>query len=228
MIGPSHIVKQLARTSSKIGHSVIHGGSSIGSSISHSLSGSHSSRHSESSSSASTEPQYLLERLGGMVALKCIVQEFCRRVVQDPRLQHFFRGVDPRLLTAHQERFFSLAFTKVNVEGASKAIRTGHRRLWSQGLCQEHFDLFVQHLAATLKDRGFGEAIVQEALGILAPIREIFRQAAQEYKLAKVGHGRTGIAGSLGILGKDNNNNNGNNCSTGENSNPGVGYPMRT
>ena len=133
-----------------------------------------------SSTSERKREEYLLERLGGMVALKSIIQEFCRRVTRDRLLQPFLQDADPRVLTAHQERFFAMAFTKVDVANATIVIRRAHRRLFARGLCEEHFDVFVSHFAQTLRDRGFGAAIVEEALDILAPLREVFQNAAQE------------------------------------------------
>ena len=124
---------------------------------------------------------YLLVRLGGMAALGSIVHEFCHRVTEDPSLQTFFRGVDPRALSAHQKRFFTMAFTAINYEKAEETIRTTHTRLFSMGLSEVHFDIFVNHLSQTLKDRGFGDAIIEEVTAVVAPLREVFRDSSLEY-----------------------------------------------
>lgn len=127
----------------------------------------------------------LLDRLGGMVVLGSIVNEFCHRATQDPKLQPFFVGVDHRVLTAHQKRFFAMAFTSINKQKAEQSIRRAHTRLFAMGLSEVHFDIFIHHLSQTLRDRGFGEAIVAEAKAVVAPLREVFRDVSLEYRAAR-------------------------------------------
>ena len=59
-------------------------------------------------------------------------------------------------------------------------IQRVHRHMFAQGLSEMHFDVFVQHFADTLRDRGFSEAIVIQSLSILLPLRQIFREASQD------------------------------------------------
>lgn len=127
------------------------------------------------------EKEVLLVRLGGMVVLASIVSEFCHRATEDPRLQKFFAGVDPRALSAHQKRFFAMAFTSIDKDKAEQTIRRAHTRLFSMGLNEVHFDIFTEHLSQTLRDRGFGDAIVVEATAVVLPLREIFREVALGY-----------------------------------------------
>ncbi|CAB9502338.1 Cyanobacterial globin family [Seminavis robusta] len=124
---------------------------------------SHSEQKQQEKQRQQEKQQYLLTRLGGMVVLGSIIQEFCRRAIEDERLSQFFAGVDPRVLTAHQTRFFTLAFTRPNREQAEIVIRRRHQRLFALGLSEVHFDVFTTHLEETLRDRGFGDAIVAEA-----------------------------------------------------------------
>ncbi|CAB9497402.1 whole genome shotgun sequence [Seminavis robusta] len=125
----------------------------------------------------------LLNRLGGMIVLGSIANEFCRRVTEDPILKTFFAGLDPRVLTAHQKTFFAMAFTGTKKDvNEIIAIRAAHQRLFAQGLDHTHFDIFATHLAETLTDRGFRASIVDEAKAALVPIREIFRDAAEDYR----------------------------------------------
>ena len=124
----------------------------------------------------------LLEQLGGLIVLKAVMQEFGRRLTRDPELQPFFQEVNPHVLVTHQERFFALAFTEVNIPQASLVIRRAHRNLFAKGLCEDHFDIFVQHFAETLTDRGFDAAIVGQALDALEPLRDIIQDAAEDYQ----------------------------------------------
>lgn len=116
-----------------------------------------------------------------MVALKSIMLEFGRRLARDPTLQPLFQEVPPQVLTAHQERFFALALTEVNVANASMVIRAAHHHLFAKGLCEKHFDAFTHHFAGALTDRGFG-SIVDQALEVLAPLRDIFEEASGEFQ----------------------------------------------
>jgi truncated hemoglobin YjbI len=202
---PSKGVLQAARTSSRRGLSMIKKSASFRFSLKRSIS--HGSAHpprasltrNSSWSNCHSCPfssqegietnalqervPYLLEELGGMVVLKSIIQEFCRRILKDPVFELFFQGSDmcPHQFTAHQERFFAMAFTDVNLPQASLVIRGAHRSLFEKGLSEDHFDMFLNHFAETLADRGFAEAIIRHASGILAPIRDIFEDAAEDF-----------------------------------------------
>jgi len=134
----------------------------------------------DQSNSTFDNPVFLLDRLGGMAVLDSIVKEFCNRVTRDNRLQVFFEGVDPRLLIVHQKRFFAMAFTTVNEESAVATIRRAHHSLFVSGLNEIHFDVVVGHLKQTLADRGFSPAIVDEAIGTIAPLRGVFQSLAQD------------------------------------------------
>ena len=134
-----------------------------------------SSRGGSSSFGHDNKTEYLLDRLGGMTALAAIVQEFCRRNMEDPRLRRFFVGVDPRLLTAHQKKFFAMAFTTIELNDGQDIILRRHESLFELGLNESHFDIVLGHLEETLRDRGFVDVIVQEAISVVAPLREVFR-----------------------------------------------------
>lgn len=202
MSGPPKLVRQLSRSSSKLGSAVLQRGSSVGRSITRSLSSKSlsgrsltrslsncsltkrlSSRSINSQSNIESEQKpYLLEELGGFAALSAIMQEFGRRLTKDPMLQPFFQEVNPQVLTAHQERFFAMAFTEVNVLQASLVIRKAHKHLFEMGLCEDHFDVFTQHFEETLMDRGFADSIVDQAMDALQPLREIIQDAAEDFQ----------------------------------------------
>ena len=144
----------------------------------------------ETASSCST----LLDQLGGMQALATIEHDFSRRVLADDDLQHFFHGAveDPRIWMTHQKLVFAMAFsssssndneagpavftskTKSEME-TSRMLRRAHEPLIKAGLLDEsHFDILLQHLVDTLRDRGFVEMIVQQVVQTMAPLRCVF------------------------------------------------------
>lgn len=132
------------------------------------------------SQSKNERKPYLLEQLGGMAALNSMVLEFSKRISEEESLEEFFRDVNPRLVHAHHERFFAIAFTDVNLPQAALVIQKTHKDLFARGLCEQHFDTFVRHFAETLKDRGFGDAIVKKIMSVVVPLRDIFGAAAQD------------------------------------------------
>jgi truncated hemoglobin YjbI len=138
---------------------------------------------SKDEAAQTTPPQepYLLDQLGGMIVLKSIVQEFGRRVIRDPLLQPLLSEADPRALHSHHERFFALAFTEIeNVPQTAWLVQNSHRALFAtKGLNEEHYDAFQQHLLDCLTDRGFEFAILDKVLTVLAPMRDVFKDAAE-------------------------------------------------
>lgn len=61
-------------------------------------------------------------------------------------------------------------------------ISEKHKRLFAMGLTEEHFDIVAGHFVATLKHLGVGQAEIDEAVGVIAPLRPVFAQAAIEAK----------------------------------------------
>ncbi|CAB9497410.1 truncated hemoglobin GlbN [Seminavis robusta] len=128
------------------------------------------------------EDGYLLDRLGGMPMLNSIVNDFVNRSGTDPRLIPFYEGVDYRILSEHQKRFFAMAFTKVpETAHLELVIKKRHQHLFVKGLNESHFDIMVgEHLVGALRDRGFNDAVINEATTIIAPLRKVFEKAAKE------------------------------------------------
>ena len=54
----------------------------------------------------------------------------------------------------------------------------GHERLFQMGLTEFHFDIFVWHLTATLREAQIERTMVQEVIAAVSPLRKIFREGA--------------------------------------------------
>lgn len=187
------MLKNLVRRSSKL---ISSGKNMMGNSSSQSerLRSMDDSSRTASGTRRSTPQQEetLLDRLGGMPLLASVVSEFCRRVCADSTLQQFFEGVDIRVLSAHQRRFFAVAFGGKVPENVHDIVKRKHRHLFRRGLNETHFDRVAQHLVGVLTCRGFNEAIIHEAVGSIAVLRTVFEQGAAEYNINQASHSDAG------------------------------------
>lgn len=122
----------------------------------------------------------LLDLLGGKQVLHAAVDRFYEGLLQDERLMPFFEGSNIQVLKWHQFNFMSVAFSAVP-EGLDvpNMVLEKHKRLFNQGLNEEHFDIMMEHLRTTFQELSIDPHLVEEAVEVLKPLREIFRQGAQ-------------------------------------------------
>jgi len=133
-----------------------------------------------------TDKTTLKERLGGEVALRAAVDLFYERLVADERLKPFFAGINIKLLKWHQYNFMNIAFTKIP-EGLDVPllICTKHERLFQMGMSETHFDIVAGHFIETLKALGVTQPLIDEAVGVIAPLRPVFVEGAKKARSEK-------------------------------------------
>ncbi len=109
----------------------------------------------------------LFDALGGDAAIAAAVGEFYRRVLADAQLAPFFAAVPLPRLKPLQAAFLAQA-----LRGAPRytgcSMREAHAGL---AITDAHFDRVAQHLAQTLADLGVAAALIEQALGGIAPLR---------------------------------------------------------
>jgi len=128
----------------------------------------------------------LKERLGGEDALRAAVDLFYERLVADERLKPFFVSVNIKLLKWHQYNFMSIAFTEVPEDMDIPAlIFAKHERLFQMGMNETHFDIVAGHFIETLKALGVAQPLIDEAVGVIAPLRPVFVEGAKEAQRKK-------------------------------------------
>lgn len=110
--------------------------------------------------------QTLFERLGGEPAITAVVEAFYARLLADPELENFFRDVPIRRLMGHQVAFLSAALNDRPVNLV--ALQRAHA---GRGIQDSHFDRVAGHLVSTLLDVGVPQAMVDEVVGRVAPLR---------------------------------------------------------
>lgn len=113
----------------------------------------------------------LFERIGGEGAVDAAVDIFYKKVLDDPRINHFFAGVDMNRQANHQKKFLTYAFGGTD-KYTGRSLREAHKRLVAEmGLNDTHFDAVAENLVATLQELDVPEDLIQEVGGILESTR---------------------------------------------------------
>jgi hemoglobin len=116
----------------------------------------------------------LYDRLGRDVGIRTAVDEFYRRLLDDPQLKQYFDGVDLNRLRGHQAKLL-IQVTGGPVEYDGRELAEAHDGL---AITEEDFDRVVAHLASTLIDLGvsgddvaqIGSALTAHREAIVAPV----------------------------------------------------------
>jgi len=95
----------------------------------------------------------LYERIGGEPAVSELMDAFYDRVVADPELRPFFENVSMDKLRRMQREFFSAALGGPATY-TGRPISEVHA---GRGIELRHLRRFMDHLLATLRERGLGE-----------------------------------------------------------------------
>lgn len=112
----------------------------------------------------------LYDRIGGPSAVKAAVDVFYTKNLADPRIAHYFEGIDMAAQAAKQRAFLIMAFGGPNTYTGAD-MRRAHAGLVARGLTDVHFDAVVENLAATLSELGVGQAEIAEVAAIAASVR---------------------------------------------------------
>lgn len=113
----------------------------------------------------------LYDRLGGEAAILAAVDLFYEKVLADARTKPFFETLDMAAQTRKQVAFMTTAFGGP-AQHRGRDLRTAHAALVKdKGLSDVHFDAVAEHLKATLTELGVADALVGEALAVVATTR---------------------------------------------------------
>ena len=123
----------------------------------------------------------LLQEIGGRDAVEVVVAAFYERVMADPLLVGYFRGVQMSRLYKNQTDFFCAAL------GDPEAYRGRDMRSVHAGMNigDEEFDAVAVHLSNALADCGVGQPHIDTIIGLIAPLRGevVTRKAAPKVSL---------------------------------------------
>lgn len=112
----------------------------------------------------------LYERLGGEPAFQAAVDAFYRRMLTDERVAHFFDDVDMDGQIAKQKAFLTFV-TGGPAAYTGRDMRTAHAHLVERGLTDEHVDVVVEHLGATLAELGAAAEDIAEVAALAESVR---------------------------------------------------------
>lgn len=113
----------------------------------------------------------LYDRLGGKDAVDAMVAVFYRRVIVDPRISHFFDGIDMAEQVNKQRAFLNMVLGGENIY-TGRDMRRSHERLVRNGLNDDHFDAVIGQLAQVLSQFSADPQDIDEVLAICNSVRD--------------------------------------------------------
>jgi hemoglobin len=125
----------------------------------------------------------LFQRMGGINAVKAVVDEFYGRIQQDERVQAFFVAISMAHLKRHQVEFLKIAFSHApDGLDVHNLLLEKHKRLFATaGLNETHFDVVVGHFLAACAFHNVSQGLMDEATAIIAPLRVVFAEGAKTH-----------------------------------------------
>lgn len=125
----------------------------------------------------------LFQRMGGINAVKALVEEFYSRIEADVRVQGFFTAISLAHLKRHQVEFLKIAFSHVPESlNVPNLLLEKHKRLFVEmGLNERHFDVVVGHFFTACRIHKVEQSLIDEAKAILEPLRSVFVRGARTY-----------------------------------------------
>uniref|UniRef100_A0A7S3PBQ5 Response regulatory domain-containing protein n=1 Tax=Aplanochytrium stocchinoi TaxID=215587 RepID=A0A7S3PBQ5_9STRA len=115
--------------------------------------------------------QTLFEEIGGQAAIDVVVDTFYDKCLQDPFINHFFKGMDMHRQILKQREFLGFAFGGPS-EYNHRQLAEAHRRIvLREGLNEQHFDAVANHLLATLDGRNVPKRLIKVALEKVAALK---------------------------------------------------------
>lgn len=133
-----------------------------------------------------TDKPTLFDRLGGTEACRAVVNEFYQRLLDDETLAKFFDDITVPALKIHQLEFLKIAFTGIpeDMDVSAFMLEKHHRLFQDKGLNADHFDSVAGHLVATLQHLKVPADLMDEAAGVVLPLRPVFEKGAALYNPA--------------------------------------------
>ena len=110
----------------------------------------------------------LYQRLGGLDAIRAVVNDFDARLMADPRINAFFRGLDDEDFKAKLTAQICQA-TGGPCQYTGRSMREAHAQL---NVTNADFDALVEDLAASLDHFNVGAREKSELLGALGGMRK--------------------------------------------------------
>ena len=108
----------------------------------------------------------LYDLIGGRRTIWAATDAFYRRVLADEAVSHFFKNSDVTHLRARQSMFISMLLGG-RIVYTGKEIGAAHAHSRELGLNDTHFDTFLVHFRAALKEVGVADDKADKVLRLL-------------------------------------------------------------
>ncbi len=111
---------------------------------------------------SATQSQTLFDRIGGIMAVNAAVDIFYGKVMQDDRINHFFRHIDINRQSGKLKAFLAYAFG-APIQYNGKSMRAAHQHMH---LTETHFNAVAGHLVETLVELKVSQDLINEVVAI--------------------------------------------------------------
>jgi hemoglobin len=113
----------------------------------------------------------LYDLIGGRRTIWAATESFYERVLADDSLHHFFKRTDMAHLRSRQSMFLTMLLGG-RVVYTGKEIHGVHTWARNHGLNDAHFDTFLKHFRAALKEVGVKAEKVEKVIKLLESKRD--------------------------------------------------------
>ncbi|WP_227013707.1 group I truncated hemoglobin [Paenibacillus psychroresistens] len=112
-------------------------------------------------------PPHLFAKFGGPEAIQIVVEKFYNLVLEDEQLRPYFQDIDMNRLAKHQVDFVSFALGGPTFY-SGQSLSESHKGL---NIKPEHYDLTLNHLAASLLYAGVSAEDTESVMVMFRPLR---------------------------------------------------------
>ena len=110
----------------------------------------------------------LFTRIGGMGAVNAAVDLFYQKVMEDHRVNHFFRHIDMNTQAGKLKAFMAYAFG-APLPYSGKALRAAHQHMH---LTEEHFTAVAEQLVSTLQELQVSQPLIDEVVAVVLTTKD--------------------------------------------------------
>ncbi|MFL6063973.1 MAG: group 1 truncated hemoglobin [Friedmanniella sp.] len=115
----------------------------------------------------------ILAGLGGADGVAATVDDLYRRMLADPELAPYFRGIDLARIRTHMTAFLVAALDGADTDDTG-SLEAAHSHL---GVTDDAFDATASHLLDALEGRQVHPDLLDSVLERIAPLRSVVVQA---------------------------------------------------
>jgi len=103
----------------------------------------------------------LYEKLGGEKTVDAAVDIFYQKVLADPHINQFLKGVEMVKQGRMQKNFLTFAFGGPHKYDGRNML-AAHSKLVAKGLNDSHFNTVASHLVSTLQELDVAQVLIDE------------------------------------------------------------------